>query len=683
LRIVTEFPRPIRTIENVWIPMPDGAQLAARLWLPEDAEADPVPAILEYLPYRKRDLMRARDEPMQSYTAGHGYAVVRVDVRGSGDSDGVLTDEYSVNEHRDALSVIEWIAAQPWCSGAVGMTGISWGGFNALQVAALRPPALKAIITLCASDDRYSDDAHYMGGCLLNENGVWGTVLTAYHVYPPDPDVVGDRWRQMWQERLESATLFPEHWMRHPTRDAYWQHGSVCEDFGAIECPVYAIGGWADGYSNAVPRLLAGLPGPRKGLVGPWPHAFPHDAAPGPSIGYLQEALRWWDHWLKDAETGIMDEPLYRVWMQDSVAPRVGYEERPGRWVAEAAWPSPRIETRRLHLNGTLPNAGHLDPTPEPGSPIVISSPPTTGFSAGEWCAFGGDGELPGDQRPDDGRSIIFDSGPLEERLEILGAPTLDLELSVDRPVAQIAVRLNDVAPDGTSLRVTYGLLNLTHKDGHGRPKRLKPGERFKARLALNDIAHAFPPGHSLRIAISTGYWPIAWPAPEPVTLTVHGGASYVDIPVRPPDPAVDDALAPFAEPEQGPGIDHTQLHPSPFRRSVSRDLAADEVVYEMHNDMGELSGAALAHIAEIDLDLGYTFLKRFRIGESDPLSARAETVQKTLFRRGDWSIRVDTRFRLSATKNDFNVHASLEAHEGDVEVFRRDWDVLIPRKFS
>ncbi len=297
----------IEEIENLWIPARDGARLAGRIWLPKGARVEPVPALLEYIPYRKRDFMRERDEPMHRYFALSGYASVRVDLRGSGDSDGVLDDEYSPVELDDALAILEWIAAQPWCTGDVGMTGISWGGFNALQVAALAPPQLKAIITLCASDDRYGDDAHYKGGCLLNENMQWGSILTLYNALPPDPAIVGGRWRDMWRERLDALKPSPVEWMRHPWRDAFWKHGSVCEDYAAIRCPVYVIGGWADGYTNAVMRLLRGLNAPRKGLIGPWAHMFPHDGVPGPAIGYLQEAVRWWDHWLKGRDDGVMD----------------------------------------------------------------------------------------------------------------------------------------------------------------------------------------------------------------------------------------------------------------------------------------------------------------------------------------------------------------------------------------
>jgi putative CocE/NonD family hydrolase len=343
MEIVDEFLRPVREIENVFIELADGCRLAARIWLPADAEGDPVPAILEYLPYRKRDGTSQRDALTHPYVAGHGYACVRVDMRGNGESDGLMLDEYSLQEQDDALEVIGWIARQPWCIGAIGMIGISWGGFNGLQVAARRPPALKAVITLCSTDDRYADDIHFMGGCLLNDNLSWASTMFAYSSRPPDPALLGERWRELWLHRLENTVLLVDEWLRHQRRDRQWRHGSVCEDFDAIQCPVYAVGGWADGYSNAIPRLLAGLTVPRKGLIGPWAHRYPHFATPGPQIGFLQECLRWWDHWLKGIDTGIMAEPLYRVWMQESAPPQAHYDERPGRLVAEPSWPSPNI----------------------------------------------------------------------------------------------------------------------------------------------------------------------------------------------------------------------------------------------------------------------------------------------------------------------------------------------------
>jgi putative CocE/NonD family hydrolase len=673
MKVIDQFPHNVHVIENCWIPMSDGCHLAARIWLPADAETIPAPAILEYIPYRKRDFTRARDEPMHYYFAGHGYAAVRVDLRGAGDSDGFLLDEYLQQEQDDALKVIRWIAEQSWCSGAVGMMGKSWGGFNSLQVAARRPPELKAIITVCSTDDRYLDDVHYMGGCLLNENLTWGSVLMTYNAYPPDPELVGERWRAMWRDRLEHAVFFPAVWVEHPRRDDYWKHGSVCENYGAITCPVYAVSGWADAYSNAIPRLLAGLKAPRKGLIGPWAHLYPHDGVPGPAIGFLQEALRWWDHWLKDTDTGIMAEPMLSVWMQESVPPKPFYKHRPGRWVAETQWPSPRITHQRHWLD-----VGRLTSAPTVKIQLDFRSPQTTGLGAGEWCGFGAPGEAPLDQRGDDGCSLTFDSEPLQERIEILGAPVATLKVAADQPVALIAVRLNDVARGGASTRVTYGLLNLTHRDGHEQPEPLEPGKRYLIRVMMNDVAHAFAAGHKMRLAISTSYWPIAWPAPQPVTVSLFTSESFVDLPVRPPD--LRDAALRLFEPPERAAAETTELRPAPLKRIVERDRATNETIYTVSSGRGDLDGAKLTRIKAIGLEVGHTMLKHFRIGEEDPGLAQAEVIQKTRFRRGAWKTRVETRTRFSSSPDDFLLEAELTAYEDDELFFTRTWTRRIKR---
>ncbi|HSR68331.1 MAG TPA: CocE/NonD family hydrolase [Acidobacteriota bacterium] len=674
MRIRESFPKGVRHIENCWIPLPDGTRLAARVWLPEDARQHPAPAVVEAIPYRKRDFMRSRDEPVHHYFAGHGYAALRLDLRGSGDSEGVLEDEYSRQEHEDVMAAFEWIASQPWCNGSIGMMGISWGGFNALQVAARRPPQLKAVIALCASDDRYADDAHYMGGCLLNENLTWGSVLMLFNACPPDPEVVGGRWRDLWRERLSEAVLFPARWMRHQRRDDYWEHGSVCQDYSRIQCPVYAIGGWADGYSNAVPRLLQGLQAPCKGLVGPWAHLFPHEGVPGPAIGFLQEATAWWDRWLQGEDNGIMDEPAYRVWMQESVPPRPFYQERPGRWAAEEQWPSQRIRPRRFRLA-----RGQLSLQPGPAEEFLFSSPQTVGLLAGEWCAFGTDGEMPQDQRAEDGKSLVFDSPALQENLEILGAPLAELELACDQPQALLAVRLNEIFPDGASTRVSYGILNLTHRRGHQDPRPLRPGKRYRVTVRLNDIAHVFAAGNRIRLSLSTSYWPLAWPSPATSVLTLFSEGSALELPERPPREA-DRDLRRFERPEHGPPAERVKLRPSRFERKIERDLTSNETVYTLYNDGAELEDASLVHIPDIGLDLSYKLVRRYRIADHDPLSAQAEVEQSTSFRRGDWSVRLRLQTRLCCTKTHFRIEARLEALEGEETVFQRQWDEQIPR---
>jgi putative CocE/NonD family hydrolase len=669
--------RAVEVIENVFIPMSDGCRLAARIWRPVDAGRSPVPAILEYIPYRKRDFMRLRDEPMHHYYARHGYASVRVDLRGSGDSSGVLEDEYLPLEQDDAVEVIEWLARQPWCTGKVGMTGISWGGFSALQAAERAPAPLAAVIALCASDDRYADDAHYMGGCLLNENQVWGTVLFALNALPPDPEVVGASWRSEWLRRLEADRPFPAVWLSHPRRDAYWRQGSVCEHPERIRCPVYAVGGWADGYSNAVPRLLSQLHSPRKGLIGPWAHTFPQNGMPGPAIGFLQEALRWWDRWLKSQDNGIEREPSLRVWMQDAVAPGPTMTHRPGRWVAEDAWPAAHVAARRLWLDA----GGSLrERVPRAPGRFVVSSPPSTGIAGAVWCEFGADGEAPLDQRLDDGRSLVFETEPLSEPLEILGAVELMLTVECDQPHALLAARINDVAPGGESLRVTLGLLNLCHRDGSELPQPLQPGKRHRIRLCCNDAAHRFARGHRIRLSLSTSYWPVAWPSRRPAVVTVHGGASMLTLPVRAPQPR-DRDLREFEPPLASDVVSRvTELAPPRLQRSIERDLTRDEVIYRHRSVGGDLESAAAVRIEDIDLVLSHTTDREFRVRDVDPLSARTTVSERLGLRRGSWRIRVEACTVTTADAESFRVEATLRAWEGERDVFSRCWDESLPR---
>ena len=668
MKTVRELPRRVREIENLTIPMSDGVQLAARVWLPEDAKADPVPAILEMIPYRKRDGTVGRDALIHPYLAGHGYACLRVDLRGTGESDGVLLDEYLKQEQDDALEAIDWVAKQPWCSGRVGMMGISWGGFNSLQVAARRPPQLGAIITLCSTDDRYADDAHYMGGCPLTENVTWGAAIFSHGALPPDPALVGDSWRKTWLTRLEAHSPWIEFWLRHQRRDDYWRQGSVCEDYTGIACPVYAIGGWADAYTNAIPRLLEHLRVPRKGLIGPWAHAFPHLAGPGPKIGFLQEALRWWDQWLKGVHTGIMDEPMLRAWMQESVPPKPLYKERPGRWIAEDAWPSPRIRSVKYSLN-----PGRLEPVANTEMALTLTSPVTTGSRSGRWCSFGQDPDQPSDQRGDDGGSLFFDTAPFVERVELLGLPEARLTLSVDQPQAMVAVRLCAVAQDGSSRRIGYGLLNLSHRDGHNSPKPMIPGERVSVAIPLTVLGEAIPTRHRLRLAVSTSYWPIAWPSPDPVRLTIFTGSSSLVLPVRPARDE-DVRLTPFLKPESTPAEQFTTLKQGRSSSTIDHDLATGWRQIRLYADYG------VERIEAHGLETAAVSSEILSICDREPNSAEAVATWQLGFRRHDWRIKIETMTRVTSDRECFRLEAKLDAFEGDKQIFTREWRAEVPR---
>jgi uncharacterized protein len=674
MRIVTDFPRRVME-EETWIPLPDGTRLGARIWRPVDAERHPVPAILEYLPYRKRDLTAERDVQMHPYWAGHGYAGVRVDIRGTGESDGVLTDEYLPEELEDGLAILAWLEAQPWCTGEVGMVGISWGGFNGLQIAALQPPQLKAVIALCFTDDRYADDIHHMGGCLLADNLSWASTMFDGNACPPDPELVGSRWREMWLERLDGSGLWLSTWLRHQRRDDYWKHGSVCEDYSRIQCPVYAISGWADGYCNAVFRLLEGIDVPRKGLVGPWAHKYPHLGVPGPAIGFLQESLRWWDQWLKGEETGIMDEPRLRVWMQESVPPSARYDERPGRWVAEPDWPSPNIQPSTFRLT-----AGHdlLSETEaheaDPEATLDIRSPLSVGLYAGKWCSYNAPPDLPHDQRDEDGGSLIFQTARLEAPLEICGAPVVELELAADQPVAMVALRLSDIAEDDKATRISYGLLNLTHRDSDEHPEPLEPGSRYRVRIQLKHIAQQFPAGHAIRLAISTSYWPLAWPAPRPARLTVWPAASHLHLPLREPRPMEDAQLPDFGEPEGAPPLAKTLLQPTQETWRVIRDLANDETTLEVIHDEGRY------RLDDIDLEIAAKVTERYRYAYGHYDSVSGWTEWQRSFKRGDWEVHTLTRTLLTSDPDTFRIRATLDAWEGETRIFARTWDETLPR---
>lgn len=682
MRVVTSLPHEVGAPEAVWIPMSDGARLAARLWRPLSSDGEPVPAVLESIPYRQRDLTAPRDSIHHPYLAGHGYACLRLDLRGSGDSDGVLVDEYTEQEHRDIEETLAWLADQPWCTGRTAMMGISWGAFAGLQVAARRPPSLGAIVISSFTDDRYADDMHYMGGCLLSDNLAEAGTMFAYATLPPDPAVVGDRWRGMWHERLEATEPWVLKWLRHQRRDDYWRRASVCEDYSAVQVPVLASSGWADGYSNAVFRVLEHLDVPRRGIVGPWSHKYPHLGEPGPAIGYLQEVVRWLDRWLRPdgaAPPDDPDEPMLYAWMQDSVPPSTAYEDRPGRWVCEPSWPSPQV--RRTEY----PLAPHRIAYPDeevPEQPLAVQSPLTVGQFAGKWASYSAPPDLPYDQREEDGGSLVFDTDVLTEPCEILGPPTLQLDIEADQPVATVAARLSDVAPDGRATRVSYGLLNLTHRGGgdervredENAPTPLEPGRRYRVELTLNCMAQSFPAGHRIRVSLSSSYWPLAWPPPTSTRLMVHTGSSRLILPVRPTGDPDEVAPRPFAEPEGSAPRAATLQRPGTDSWQVSRDLVDYSSTLEIVKDGGRV------RFEDIDLDVARRVVERYTSVADDFTSPRGDVEWSMTFSRGGWEARTVTRTVMTCTPTDFEVFAQLDAYEGERRTFSRNWQETFPR---
>lgn len=639
----------------------DGTRLSARIWRPVGKGR--FPAVLEALPYRKRDGTAWRDEQFHPAFAREGYACIRLDLRGNGESEGMFDDEYSPQELQDICDAIAWIAEQPWCSGAVGMQGISWGGFNGLMVAALRPPALKAVVTICSSVDRYHDDIHYKGGCLLTENIGWAATAAAWFSTPPDPAIAGDNWREMWLERLEATPFLAQRWHQRNCRDEYWKHGSVCEDYSAIEAAVLSIGGWHDGYRNTIAHLVENLDAPVKGVVGPWNHKYPHIATPGPRADYIGMALRWWDKWLKGVDNGAEDDPAYRAYLMDSIKPETSFDMRPGRWIAERALPSDNIRTRSLALTAT----GLGDGAPSGARSIETDTNCGAGF--GEFFPFGfGPGELPDDQTSDDALSLCYDTAAVEETTDIVGAPLLNLRLSADQRRAQIAVRLCDLRPDGTSALIAHGFLNLRHRGGDDVFVDLTPGDVVEATVTLDQCAYRLPAGHRLRIAISPSYWPFIWPEPDPVTLTICDGA--LSLPVRPT--AMNDECA-FDPPRDAPPASHETR-----AGAESKEWFSDP-------DTGERRLVIAAEKTETE-DIGHGLIfgdalrEEWAISPGDPGSARADIRWDKHMRRGDWSVSTVTHLAMTGDADSFHITMQLTAHEGADQVFSKSWKATVPR---
>ncbi|WP_343563347.1 CocE/NonD family hydrolase [Kiloniella sp. b19] len=636
------------------IPLPDGTRLSAKVWRPKDQQG-PLPAIVEYLPYRKSDMTAPRDATMHPYFAANGYVCLRIDRRGCGDSEGLFDDEYSPQELQDGVDALNWIATQDWCDGNIGIQGISWGGFNGLQLAALQPEPLKAIITIGSTVDRYADDIHFKGGIQVGENIGWAATLMSISSMPPDPTLVGDRWRDTWLERLEAMPFLAQEWMSHPDRDDYWKHGSVCEDYSRITIPVLAMGGMHDGYRNTMAHLAENLQSPVKAVAGPWGHKYPHISMIEPSVNYLDEALRWWDCWLKGVDNGVPEEPLYRAYMMDSVKPSMSLDYRSGQWIGENSWPPETVSSRLLSFgdDGVLGGA----------SPFVKAVPAdlAVGRNCGEYFPFGfGPGELPDDQIEDDRLSACFDSEAFGEDLEILGAPKVRLGIASDQPAAQVIVRLCDLRPDGTSGFISFGLLNLQHRDGFEAKVPLEAGREYDVEITLDQTAFRLPAGHRLRVAVSSSYWPYCWPEGQLVHLTLRSGE--LELPVR---SCQDFSSVSFDAPKKIPMTEHRKIRDGKeHRNSCEKD---GRIELELFGDHGS------SEDPETGLISSSSMREFWRIHRDDPATAEVEILWERAQERAEWKVSSRILTRMKGYKEKFVFEHQIKAYEGEKLVFEKE----------
>lgn len=695
-----DSPQEILT-EDAWIELSDGAKLHARIWRPKDSGDTPVPGLLEYLPYRLDDWTAPRDNERHPYYAGHGYASVRVDIRGTGSSEGLFVDEYSEQEQADGLEVIAWIAAQRWCTGNLGMFGISWGGFNSLQLAGHAPEALKAIVTVCSTDDRYDNDVHYMGGAMLGiDMASWGGTMFAFNARPPRPELVGDGWVTQWRERLENTGAMTGKWLRHQERDDYWRQGSVCEDYSSIKAAVLAVGGWHDPYRDTVLRLIQNLDAPVRGIIGPWSHQYPDRGyAPGPGINFLAQTLAWWDKWLKGVDNGAEQGPTLLAYLPEGDAPATYYEQRRGAWLGLESWPAKQVA-------GQLHALSHGScSTPVASGIATVRSPQQTGADAGRFFPFGNATDLPPDQRSEDGRSTCIDFPPVAMDTGILGKVGVRLSLSCDTPQANIIARLCDVAPDGSSTLVTRGVLNLNKREGMDTSVPLPVGEFIDVDFQMVAVGYIVPAGHTVRLALSSNYWPWIWPSAVESTLSIDLARSSLELPLFGGDggagsglrEAIADARTTsgllegveLGEPEQPPALpvhylsnEGVQVDPkyvAVSQRSVHHDIESGTWT--------------------LDVDPGYGGSRRYPDGmvftefsretytirEGDPLSAQARSAWFIGLSNTGWSARLETESVLDSTASDYVLSNTISAWatvgDGEEElVSRQQWEEEIPR---
>ncbi len=522
--------------QHVWIPMEDGTRLAARLFLPDER---PAPVVLDALPYRMDDLTASYASEYERLCEEGGFVVCRLDIRGTGSSEGIALDEYDPQEQADICETIAWLAAQKWSTGNVGMYGTSWGGFNSIQVAMERPPALQAIVPIYASDDRYTDDVHYMGGVLKAIDLVdWVIYMAACNVLPPVPAVYGDGWRDEWLRRIEGTEPWLLRWLEEQNDGPYWRHGSLRPRYERITCPTMIVAGWADGYTNIALRAFAALRCPCRVLIGPWAHSSPATSIPGPHVDLVPELIRWFGRWLRGDDNGIDDEPPIAVFTRRSTRPAPDLAEMRGEWRSESTWPVERLRPRIWR--------------PEGAADDRITVQGDVGTAAWISCAGKPPWTLPEDQRQDDERSLAYD-WPLDDELEILGHPQLRVTVTSPHPVAFLSARVCDVFPDGTSALVSRGVLNLTHRSGHTEPRPLEIGVPTMIELELEATSWIFEPGHRLRLALAGSDWPNTWPPPHGGTLGIERATVALELPVldgppteqpprfRPPPPPADD----------------------------------------------------------------------------------------------------------------------------------------------
>jgi putative CocE/NonD family hydrolase len=656
---------------NVMIPTRDGTRLAAELSRPDGDGQFPV--IIEYYPYRKDDVSQ-HYFGWHHYFAQRGFIGAQVDVRGTGGSEGISPDEYTRQEQEDGYDVVEWFARQPWSNGKVGMFGTSYGGFTAIQVAMQQPPHLKAIVPLYATDDRYTDDCHYTGGGNMRmyyDVGCYGGMMVAMNALPPYPKFAGLTWAEMWKQRLEESEPYILKWMKHQVDGAYWRQGSLRPAYDRIQCPVFLIAGWHDGYVNAMLRTYTHLKVSKKLMVGPWVHTRPHASVPGPRIDFFNEVARFFAHWLRDEDTGIMQEPAAMFYMQEYAKPDRTLDIIPGQWRNDEDFPV----TGTKELTFYLLESGILSGQPGLGQQREYDEYeyfPNVGLRSGYWSGGMMSYYLADDQRADEAYSLVFTTPPFREETHILGWPQVILHASSSAKITTFVAKLADVAPDGSSALISGGSLNGTRRESLSNPTPMTPNEIYELKIPTVPTGWVLKPGHRLRLAISGSDFPNLWPTPESARVRVYRDRLYPSRVILPGAPESD--------------LPRPQFLPPPQLRKVGERYSGPEtqqVVYDQMKGTATVVREAGGDIV-LDGNLGTLHFEHdFRCSASshDPTQASVVGLHKYALEREDGVIEVAAETSIRATETAFHIMISLNVTRNARLFFHKEWTTSEPRQ--
>lgn len=643
---------PVRIDRKVRVQMEDGTTIALTLYLPDAPGDGPFPAVVESLPYRKDDDCFARDYRTYAYLATRGIAGVRIDIRGTGASTGIILDEYVEQEQLDNLAVMNWLEEQDWCSGNLGMWGISWGGFSALQTAMLRPPQLKAIAAMHATHDRFACDVHYSGGSLLaGEQLDWPGSMVTTNALPPDPEIFGVGWYEEWINRLENTPQWPIEWLRHQRRDEYWLHGSPCADYGAIECPTLLVGGWLDGYVDGITALAEHLQCPTRTVIGPWGHYRPASGVPGPTLDHFDLLARWFGHHLRGDDNAVMDLAPVTVYVRTD--PPYDGENAAGYWRAEQSWPPTDSDELTLDLS-ELAHAGSS-----------WSGPQWVGSHAPFWDRAGFPSQ---DSTADDESSLCFDSDPFPSSVEILGTPIVDLTVATDQPVGLVAGRLLAIDPDGATHLICRASRNLAFADDLSHPAEPVPGAFSKVTVPLWATSAVIPAGWRLRLALSGADFPVVWPPRRKFTLTVDPDRSRLVLPLAKPRHPDRTRSIPSAGTAPEAPVESTR---SKSEWTIRRD--GNRTIFRMERGSAEAQPGLV-----YEADQWWTV----SVGDDDPATTRAQTHSSTSLHRPGWTVATEGELLIEG-RDQLEVTIRLTAHHNGEEVFQRTWTDTIPRQWA